>query len=132
MSDFAYRRTKPYQLDVRYTQELPIFPDMPIISREISISIDGQLMVASGYQWDGPSGPAFDTPDFMRASLVHDALYQLMREGRLPMHYRNVADEQLWQIARADGMPWWRAAWCFLGVRLFGEQFATPPKESMA
>lgn len=129
MRVFGYARTKPYQLTVTYSQEVPIFPDMPIISGEISISIDGVLTVVRGYQWDGPSGPAFDTPDFMRASLVHDALYQLMREGRLPLYHRDMADNLLWQVARADGMPWARAIWCWAAVRMFGERHATPSME---
>ncbi len=33
-----------------------------------------------------PNGPTIETKTFMRASLVHDALYQLMREEHLELH----------------------------------------------
>ena len=62
-----------------------------------------------GYGRDGPSGPTLDTRDFIRGSLVHDALYQLMREGLLDH-----------SIHREDGMTALRAWWVYQGVRLFG------------
>ena len=46
----------------------------------VRMSRVGRLKLKRGYAWDGPSGPALDTSDLMRGSLVHDALYQLMRE----------------------------------------------------
>ena len=50
---------------------------------------------------DGPSGPAIDTKNFMRASLVHDALYQLMRLGTLDKSRRQYADRLLQTIRRS-------------------------------
>ena len=41
----------------------------------------GLFHVARGYCWDGASGPALDTMNFARASLVHDAIYQLIAAG---------------------------------------------------
>ena len=45
----------------------------------IQLTAKGKLTIKRGYAWDGPSGPTIDTKTFMRGSLVHDALYQLMR-----------------------------------------------------
>lgn len=79
------------------------------------------LHVDRGYAWDGPSGPAWDTPTFMRGSLVHDALYQLMREGHLPAsRYRDDADRELKLVCVEDGMIALRAWWVYRGVRLGG------------
>lgn len=76
---------------------------------------------------DGPSGPTFDTLTFMRGSLVHDALYQLMREGGLDRQmYREAADITLRQICLEDGMNPIRAWWVYQGVRLFGNPSADP------
>jgi hypothetical protein len=48
----------------------------------------------------------------MRAGLVHDALYQLIREGFLPIEARSIADDMLCQLCIEDGMWAWRArAW---------------------
>lgn len=80
----------------------------------------GDLVIHKGYAWDGPSGPTFDTPEFMRGSLVHDALYQLIEENVIPWGHRRMADRELWRICREDGMGWLRAAYVYLGVRLAG------------
>ena len=80
---------------------------------------DGALYVCAGYTWDGPSGPALDTASFLRASLVHDALYELMRRGGLPLTKRAAADREMRYIAAEDGMPWYRRWWTYWAVRLF-------------
>lgn len=79
-----------------------------------------ELDVLEGYCWDGPSGPTIDTQNFMRGSLVHDCLYQLIREGYITPSYRKTADTLLRKICREDGMSWIRGVWVYLGVRIFG------------
>jgi hypothetical protein len=91
----------------------------------------GQLIVKKGYAWDGPSGPTIDTKNFMRGSLVHDALYQLMRLGKIDKNtYRDAADKELVRICREDGMWWIRAQIVYWGVRLGGNTSATVGKEN--
>jgi len=87
---------------------------------------DGQLDIHAGYAWDGPSSIAIDTPSFMRGSLVHDALYQLIREVYLPYEWREKVDGLLYEICREDGMNWWRAKSVLATVRLFGKTSADP------
>jgi hypothetical protein len=87
------------------------------------------LLIKRGYAWDGPSGPALDTKDFMRASLVHDALYQCMRQGLIDISLRKVCDEELRRICIEAGMCSTRAAIVYDAVRLFGENSATEVKE---
>lgn len=50
------------------------------------------LTIRAGYAWDGASGPTLDTKKTMRPSLVHDALYQLIRSGKLDRKWRKQAD----------------------------------------
>jgi hypothetical protein len=77
--------------------------------------------------WDGPSGPTIDTKGFMRGSLVHDGLYQLMRDGLLDHEeYRKDADLLLKAICLEDGMSRFRAWYVYHGVRLFAGSAATP------
>ena len=68
------------------------------------------LTIYPRYAWDGPSGPTFDTPTNMRASLFHDALCQLINDSLLDKKYRKYADELLRthmledQLKDADGL----------------------------
>ena len=95
------------------------------------LSPDGDLFIKKGYAWDGPSGPTFDTPSAMRASLAHDALYQMLRNGALPSEYREQADNELHRLAIADGMWPWRAdMWLFVLHRC-GASAASPESIKM-
>ncbi len=88
-----------------------------------------ELWICKGYWWDGPSGPTIDTPDFMRGSLVHDAIYQLMREGKLSKKYRKYADKLLVQICKEDGMAWWRRCYVYWFVRAFARSALRKEKQ---
>ena len=95
----------------------------------LKLDADGTLEVRKTYAWDGPSGPAPDVPCLMRASLVHDALYQLIRERAIPFELRDLADRLLQGIAREDGLPRPLAAAAYWAVRLFGRSCARPGSE---
>ena len=79
----AYKDGYRYQLQEGYSLEISIRPTEAVGNDYIALDPQGALRIAKGYAWDGPSGPTLDTRNFMRGSLVHDALYQLMREGLL-------------------------------------------------
>jgi hypothetical protein len=87
-----------------------------------------RLHIAAGYTWDGASGPAIDTLNFRNGSLVHDVLYQMMREGGLPATRANRkrADQILKEICLADGMSYIRAQWVYLIVQTFARRWAVP------
>ena len=93
-------------------------------TRFYSLTVGGLLTIKAGYAWDGPSGPTFDTPDFMRGSLVHDLLYQMMRLGQIDLFHRDYADKLLGEICRADGMPAFRASYTVSAVKIFGADSA--------
>ena len=80
------------------------------------------LCVPEGYEWDGPSGPTLDTEDAMRASLVHDACYGMIREGRLSAYVRSSVDWWFREILKQDSMSWPRRWGWWIGVRLFGKR----------
>lgn len=102
----------------RWAKQLPIKND------HLEIASDGTLTVFAGYAYDGPSGPAIDTDNFMRGALAHDAFYQLMREGLLPQTLRKYADKLCVQICKKDGMSWIRRKAVYYGLR-FGAGYAT-------
>jgi hypothetical protein len=113
-----------YQLAEDYTILTDLHPKKMIMEPKkpvfICLDPDGFLTIKAGYAWDGPSGPTIDTKNFMRGSLVHDALYQLIREKRLPADTREYADELLGEICREDGMSAFRAWYVVRAVKLVG------------
>ena len=109
-----------------YSTGICIDEDRTIGNGILKLCKDGLLIIDQGYAWDGPSGPTLDTKDWMRASLVHDALYQLIREGVIPESRRKKADKIMKTIMLEDGMPRLRAWYSYVGVRIFGSVFAQP------
>ena len=87
----------------------------------------GFLTIRKGYAWDGASGVP-DNPDNMRASLFHDALYQLMRLGLLDRKYKDVADRLFRQICLQDGMKKNWADFMYNGLKALGEGATKPDK----
>lgn len=122
-----YRDGYKYQLDQPWIHQISLKGYEASVGDAdpwCSLTKDGVLTVRAGYAWDGPSGPTYDSKDFMRGSLAHDALYQLMREGKLPQSCREAADNVLREICRQDGMSWLRAWYVFKAVREFAASAA--------
>ena len=69
-----YKGDYKYVLKGRVTHETGIVGRGCILTF-CSLTTEGLLIIRPGYAWDGPSGPTFDTPSFMRGSLIHDVLY---------------------------------------------------------
>ena len=126
MSRIAYKSGYKYQLVEEYSSKIPLKPCQNIDHEWVTLTTDGVITIKNGYAWDGPSGPTFDTNDFMRGSLIHDALYQLMREGLLPQEYRAEADQVLYNICREDGMSQFIAEVAYLAVRAAASPCANP------
>ena len=76
--------------------------------------------IRAGYAWDGASGPTIDTEGTMEATLVHDVLYQLMREGCVSQSARLAADRLLRDMMKRDGVNLIRRWYFYLAVRWFG------------
>ena len=124
---YRKRRSYKYTLDDGYWIETEFRTGCDLACSDmISLSAAGLLRIAAGYAWDGPSGIAIDTKNFMRGSLVHDALYQLMREGLLSREHRDAVDRLLEKICLEDGMSKLRAAWVYQAVKRFGAKAAEP------
>jgi hypothetical protein len=127
MACVAYKKGYKYQIVETFTEQIDIRPEQDIDTVYVDLSAAGVLTLKEGYAWDGPSGPTFDTLNFMRGSLVHDALYQLMRMGQLdPEQYREPADRLLQRMCKQDGMSSIRAWWVYQGVHNFGKPAADP------
>lgn len=119
---YKYRLTERFQHCLVSAPEVP--PNVKLRVLRVTwaaVWADGVLQVERGYAWDGASGPAVDTMDFARGSLVHDVLLQMIADGALPAKpWKRYADGELYRIIREDGMPLFRAWWVWAAVRLFG------------
>ena len=123
-----YQEGYKYQLAEDYIQEIRWLVPYKYVSNYLSV-IDGVLTCCRGYAWDGASGPAWDTDNFMVPSLVHDALYQLMRLGVIPHRSRKLADALLYSMCLERNM-WRIRAWYVLNaVRIFGGSAARKPRK---
>ncbi|KAA3619948.1 MAG: DUF1353 domain-containing protein [Calditrichaeota bacterium] len=129
MECIFYKKGYKYQLTATYSVKIKIKPETAIKSSSgyVELDAEGNLTITQGYAWDGPSGPTFDTRNFMRGSLIHDALYQLMREKLLDKDtHREPADRLLQSMCREDGMSKLRAWWVYKGLRIGGDPAADP------
>ena len=135
-----YRKGYKYQLAKDYETKIGIILGYPVITEFIWLYATGYLVIKKGYAWDGASGPGIDTKNILRGSLVHDAIYQLIRQG-LNLGFREQADKELKRIFLEDS---WeinkkkkfsrirqrcsimRAWWVYRGVSKFGRFAALP------
>ena len=122
----SYKSGYKYQLVEEYQVEISVTPEKNIQTSYIDLTTEGLLTIKNGYAWDGPSGPTIDTPNFMRGSLVHDALYQLMRNKLIDKEkWRKKADGDLKRMCVEDGMSRIRAWWVHEAVRCCGDSAAS-------
>lgn len=113
-----YKKGFKYQLEETEYYNTGIL-GYDIQTKYLSLVPSGSLKIMDGYAWDGPSGPTVDTKTFMRGSLIHDALYELIRKGLID--HKEVADQLLYNICLEDGMWSLRAKWVYVGVHDFGK-----------
>ncbi len=149
-----------YRVELEESVYINMVFDEPIIgNRYLRLSLCSKpapastlLSVKDGYMWDGPSGPTIDDRTNMRASLVHDVLYQAMREGLFDRSYRKAADQELRRLMIKDGLAQlvdpdlpqslgkkhntrFNRAWVrtraqayYMAVRVFGKKSSMPEK----
>jgi hypothetical protein len=123
----SYRSGYKYQLATAYVIGINIKPRADIDTEFVKLTTSAELTMARGYAWDGPSGPVIDQKENMRASLVHDALYQLMRNRKLSISmHKEKADRLFKKMCIEDGVSRSTAHIYYLGLKLGGRPFADP------
>ena len=101
----------------------------------LSLSKTGFLEIEPNYTWDGTSGCVKDTSANMFASLVHDALYQLMREeskiaqtmGTMSRYVFRLEADNLFHDhwVQNKGLKLW-VKFCYGVLREYGESSTYP------
>ena len=110
MSDsIKYRKGYKYSLWETYRVQLKYILGYQVKHRLFELEPDGWLTIHEDYPWDGASGPTWDTITSMRASLVHDVLFEMMRLGLLPQDCFHPANTEFHAILIEDGMWKFRA-----------------------
>lgn len=92
-------------------------------SEKITLHTNGLLTLAQGFEWNGATG-IVDAKCFMRGSAVHDALYELIKQGVLNKSHRKQCDKLMRRIFHEDGTPWILSQLAYFGVRLVGRYFS--------
>ena len=115
-----YKEGYKYQLVRPYSLPVGIIPQRGGVNTDfLALSESGILTMRLGYCWDGASNIAVDTKSAMRPSLIHDAIYQLIRMGLISESCRALADRLLQQLCLEDGMNPLRAEAWYHAVDLF-------------
>jgi len=124
-----------YQLIDNYSLVLNFKPEKRIKGEFYTFNKTGLLTIHDGYCWDGASGPTIDTENTMRASCVHDVLYQMIRLEQLPLACKDYADKELRRVMLEDGAyhigltkawNYIRAGYFYYAVKVFGFSACTP------
>lgn len=127
-----YRAGYRYQLAETERYQSDIMPVGMLADTDwLALDGEGLLTIRAGYAWDGASGPVIHTPENMRASLIHDAYYQLIRLGLVHFAYREAADRVYRRVCLEDGMSEERAESHYIALRLFGAWATLPSAEPM-
>ncbi len=124
MVKYRVRRKYKYTTYSDLSYDTGIKLDNDHKSEFIDLDRSGKLLIKTGYSWDGATWFP-DTKQIMLASLVHDALYQLMREGVLKSINRDAADIILRDICRDSGMSRWLSNRVYGAVKMFAKYAAS-------
>lgn len=124
----TYRELDDYKYQVHEDFEIQtgIF-GVNAVTKYIRLTPDGMLWIKAGYAWNGSNWSSDKRA--MIASLVHDALYQLMRLGLLSRTvFREPADALYRDMCIVEGMSRFEAGWRYRGLQWFGKGSTYPEK----
>lgn len=93
---------------------------------------NGEMTIKKGYRYDGATG-GIDTGSFRIPSLVHDGLYQILRESNFEKkereYFRKESDIILKELCKINEMGFIRRNYVYIAVRLFGGSFSKKEKK---
>jgi len=99
-----------------------------IVPGYIFLGLDGKMIIYRRYAWDGATG-GVNFKGNRLAVLVHDAIYQLIREGLIGKSLKDQSDKDLRDMMIAEGSWKFVANFFYFCVSKFGNAFATKKKK---
>lgn len=128
MIKLTYRELDDYKYQVNeYFRIQTDILGVSIVTGYVSLDIDGLLRIKVYYAWNGSNWTRDKRA--MIASLVHDALYQLMRLGLLDRTvFRERADALYRDLCILEGTSKFEAVLRYQGLQWFGKSATYPEK----
>jgi hypothetical protein len=117
-----YQNKKFWKYRIYEDCEFILYSNYGDVAHEFFQICGNKLTVKAGYRWDGPSGPTVDTKNFMSPSLIHDVLFQAMREDLINRDLFTIANNELYMQCRERGMSRFRSWYVKKGVQWFGKK----------
>ncbi|MCP4103859.1 MAG: hypothetical protein GY750_20940 [Lentisphaerae bacterium] len=116
-----YQNKRSWKYRVYKYSEFTLYSNYGNVAHKYFQIVGNHMFVKAGYLWDGPSGPTVDSENFMSPSLIHDVLFQCMREGLLSRDHFKLANKELYYQCRERGMSRFRASYVKKAVDWFGK-----------
>jgi hypothetical protein len=119
--DFNYDKVAGvYRVRKTFSVTSDIIPPKEVKTHFSNLSMNGTITIEKGFVWDGASG-AFDTPNIMLASCIHDALCYWMVQEKLDYDmYWDLANDLMRDITDQAGMSKARKAWVHAAITAHG------------
>ena len=123
--------------DISFQLPPELHPAEPIETEFLQLDVTGLLTIFSGYAWDYASVPVthwlsnrIQGKRSKTASLVHDALCQLHRQGYLKMPDARLHADKFFRQLLLDRGFWKIRAWTwYRAVKFWGKRYKQKPKE---
>jgi hypothetical protein len=93
-----------------------------VSSTEFNLRSSGELTIYKNFAWNGATN-WIDTNETIRATLVHDVLYQLIRDNYIPREQRILCDKLFYRILIEDKCNKIIAKLMYFAVKKFGYKF---------
>jgi hypothetical protein len=127
----AYTHADKFVLGKDAIFKLSFAPQYTVDTSYARFTPDGVLIVKRGFLWSA-NFPAMNTENTRPASLVHDALYELIKDGHLPRKpFKNLADmvmrDVLLECGILDARAW---AW-YMAVQIGGDNALNAPRPAL-
>lgn len=126
-SSLKYISGFKYQVVEDFVLKIDFYPKKDLHDEFCILYKDGTLLIKKGFAWDGASGPTIDTVNSMIPSIVHDALYRMIRHGLLDIKDKDKSDLIFHDLLIKYGMNKIRAKYWYLGVKYYGKDSCTKP-----
>ena len=101
MSKIKYKHGFKFYLAEDFALRIDDLPDANVLAMYKLQMAKGTLTICKGYMWD----KGIQDKRFIRAQLVQEAMYQLIRLGYLPYEWRSKINAIYYGLMVEDGVP---------------------------